>query len=302
MSKSQVPFTRWGNRDVRTWPYQVFQKYSLELERMLESHFATSKFLYTNLHNTGATWADNVQQHFRFNSPRRSGLYSDLKDFSNAFNEFVNWSNLNGLMTISSNLETYMATIISLAIESDPGVLLNCPKMIDGAIALKYKHHKKDVYEQHIINCTKGDWSSRSQAYKKLFGIIPSTIEKNIKQLEHIRNIRNNIGHSLGRDIKKSRKHGNLSCLPISKLSAEQLNKHKKLLWEIAKEIDTHLLNNHIGEYQVIHFYHENYPQLSQEQNLTLRANQLKKMIGQFGASSTGKKFCKELVLYYENL
>ncbi len=305
MSRSEVEFNRWNNREHRTWPYHIFQKYSLELERMMQSHFASTTYLYSDLKNKGASWTDDVSKHFSFDSSKKSGLYSDLKDFSNACNQYDNWSNLNALMAMSSNLETYMATVISLALESDPGTLLNSTRKIDGGKPLKYNQHKKEIYENYIISCTKGDWNSRSLSYEKIFGYLPTSIRDNISMLEKIREVRNNVGHALGRDIKESRKHGVLTLLPITKLSRQKLNTYKQLIWEITKEIDEYLLNKHIGEYQIIHFYHEQYESLKSESNLTLRANKFKKMVGKHGdknAGIPGKLFCKELVNYYEAL
>lgn len=305
MSRSEVKFDRWNNREERTWPYHIFQKYSLELEKMMQSHFTSTKYLYSDLASKGANWTDDVNTHFTFDNSKKSGLYSDLEDFSTAYNQYDNWSNLNALMAISSNLETYMATVISLALESDPGILLNSTMQIDGAKPLKYNEHRKDIYENYVISCTKGDWSSRSSSYQKIFGYLPNAIKDNIGMLDKIREVRNNVGHALGRDIKESRKHGVLTILPITKLTRERLSIYKQLIWKVTKEIDQHLLTTHIGEYQIIHFYHEQYTLLSTEKNLTIRANNFKKMVGKFGdqnAGIPGKLFCKELVNYYEAL
>lgn len=75
-----------------------------------------------------AKWEDDVTQHFEFDDAEKSELYSDLKDWSNSFNQYDNWVNLNSILVFSSNLETYMASAITLALESDPGTLFGASK------------------------------------------------------------------------------------------------------------------------------------------------------------------------------
>jgi hypothetical protein len=204
-------------------------------------------------------------------------------------------------MAMNSNLETFMASIIAMAIESDPGLLLGAPRMIDGVSLLKQGTPVPNL-DEHVEACTRGDWQSRVQAYRTRFGSVPSSITDNIGELEKLRTIRNKVGHALGRDIQEARKHGTKTILPMEKLSRERVLKYKRLTWAVAKDVDRHLLAMHIGEFQAIHFYHRLYPQLSKVANATLRANALKKELGRFKAALAGKLFSKGLVSYYEQL
>ncbi len=68
--------------------------------------------------------------------------FKNIKEWSNSFNELQNWMNLNALLAMMSNLETYMATVIPLAIESDIGVLYGVSKRIDGIELLKHGKQK----------------------------------------------------------------------------------------------------------------------------------------------------------------
>lgn len=54
--------------------------------------------------------------------------FKNIKEWSNSFNELQNWMNLNALLAMMSNLETYMATVIPLAIESDIDCSVRCFK------------------------------------------------------------------------------------------------------------------------------------------------------------------------------
>jgi hypothetical protein len=212
-----------------------------------------------------------------------------------------NWINLNAIIVSISNLETYMASVIALALESDPGLLFSTHQVIDGVSLLKSSSAKLN-FEQQIMLCTKGDWQSRASAYTSIFGKIPDIITNRISDLEKIRNIRNRAGHAFGRDIDAARKHGVKEILPMENLSRERTLRYQRLLWSVAKSIDMHLFFTHIGEYQAIRFYHDLYPTLKKDIHPSDRAIIFKKEIGKFKAIPPGKLFCKQLVAYYESL
>ena len=46
-----------------------------------------------------------------------------IKDWSNALNDFQNWINLNTLLILAANLETYIAKVTKFSLLSDLGVL-----------------------------------------------------------------------------------------------------------------------------------------------------------------------------------
>jgi hypothetical protein len=233
--------------------------------------------------------------------PAGEEAFDSLKSWSNSFNDFQNWVNLNALMALCSNLETYLSTSVSLAIQSDPGLLFQSPKSIDGAQLLKKNAAKNIAHDDLIMSITKGDWNSRLSAFKKIFGNVPTVLERQIGELEKIRQLRNKIGHAFGRDIESSRNHEVKKTLPMESLNSIQLNRHQKTIWSSAKSVDKFLLKNHIGDYQAIAFYHRLYPGLRKDVHPSERAMSLKKALGSFGDVS-GKEYCKELVTYYEAL
>ncbi len=301
MSRSNKKFSRWSSITKSTWSFQVFNKYNDELNMMLYSYTASKRSTYKSLKANGATWEDKASKHLNFDVPNGEEAFSDLKDWSCSFNSFHNWMNLNALMAINSNLETYLSTSISLALESDPGVLFNSPKSIDGVVLLKKGSTKGYFNDKIIETITKGDWSSRTTAFKRTFGVIPPEINNYISELEKIRKIRNKVGHAFGRDIRSSRNHEVKDILLMKPLRDERLKRYHKIIWESAKSIDNYLLHNHIGEFQAISFYHRMYDGLRKDLHQSMRAIELKKRLGSFGDTS-GKEFCKGLVKYYEAL
>ena len=278
-------FNRWDSHEKSTWAYQIFNQYSLELGKQTQAHKAASQRVYSTLGIEGAEWADDVGTHFQFSPAKKAALFPDLKDWSKTYNAFDNWVNLNSLVFSSSNLETFMETVIRLALESDPGIIFGSSKVIDGAVLLKHQQTYKYGFDEEVTKCTKGDWQSRISGFEKLFGNVPAKISDNIAELETIRRLRNSVAHAIGRDIEDSRTHGVKEILPIEKISRTRTNKYHTLIRHVAKTIDVQLLGNHIGEYQLVYFYHSIYPNLRPDIHPSERAIILKKEVGRIGAS-----------------
>lgn len=301
MAKSDLEFNRWKPILKSTWSFQVFNKYNDEINNFLWANKAVTKQTYVNLHNSNAKWEDLPSNHLIFDVPKGQETFKSLKEWSDTYNNFNNWTNLNALLALSSNLETYLATVINLALDSDPGVLFESSKSIDGIVLLKHNAKRNKFQEEIITSITKGDWNSRTSSFEKVFGQIPFELKNNIGNLEKIRTLRNKIGHSFGRDIEESRKHEVKDILQMEKLSDSKLKKYQYAILDSVKSIDKYLLLNHIGEFQRIAFYHRLYPTLKKELHRSERAIILKKELGKYGDTS-GKVFCKGLVNYYEEL
>lgn len=301
-----MSFNRWVSKNPSTWPFQVYNKYSTELSHMFIAHVASEKHIYQNL-GKSAKWEDPFSQHFTVPDKIHQITFTDVKGWSNSFNAFDNWTNLNCLMAISSNLETYLSKTIQLALESDLGTLYGVSKRIDGVEILKHSAIDNLDFEDKIIGCTKGEWGSRINAFVKIFGSAPKVLVDNVSSLERLRKLRNNVGHAFGREIEDTRRHDVINSPEISKMSRDKTIFYMKLIYAIAKDLDKQLLANHIGEYQIVYFYHSMKDSLSTGDPIPARERGnhiavLKKQIGRFGASSVGKNFCRELIEYYEKL
>ncbi|MBR7791252.1 hypothetical protein KDM87_01480 [Undibacterium sp. FT147W] len=300
MARSTYQFDRWKPREKSTWVFRVFKKHNIELLRMYTAFETSRRYTYSHLGKT-AQWTDQPSKHFAFVRPLGYDQFETMREWSGAYNDLENWVNLNALVAVASSLETYFATVIPLALASDVGTLYGTSRRIDGIQILKHGHANALDFEQHVIACTKGDWSSRLAAYEKLFGRAPKFFSSNIADLERIRILRNNAAHSFGRDIEASRERQQVKTLPMEALSRSSFLNLQKTTWKLAKAIDVHLHQFHIGEFQALAFYHSIFPTLRHDLHVGERAMQLKKCIGGFGAVS-GKDFCRGLAEYYEAL
>ncbi|WP_432692540.1 hypothetical protein [Morganella morganii] len=302
MTRSSVVFDRWKPRSKSSWPWRVFKKHNVELQMIYTVFDTSSKFTYEQLGKKRADLTDLPTNHFKFDRKWEAELFTDLNEWSASHKELRNWVNLNALLTISANLETYMSTIIPLALESDIGILYGVTHRIDGVEILKRGTIDKDQFKNIAASCTSGEWPKRISAYTKCFGVAPKYISNDvISALEKIRKIRNDIAHAFGRDIESSRISGQLTTKPITRLSTERLYKFQSIVWKTAKAIDAHLLHFHIGEFQALKFYHELYPTLDHSVHPNQRARILKQRIGGFGDVAAGVEFCRGLVQHYEN-
>jgi len=56
--------------------------------------------------------------------------------------------------------------------------------------------------------------------------------------------------------LERAIQHIQVDMLPIERLSEKRLQKYMESIRKISKYPDYQLLNNHIGEFELIHYYH----------------------------------------------
>lgn len=296
--KSKIEFNRWQHIQRHTWPFQLYKQYNEELSNFIWAEYASHKYVYKHLGKEVIDASEDSKKYFSF--PPHVWNLITIRDWSKAFNEGQNFLYLNCVMALNSNFETFLSAIISLAIESNPGVLLNAPKTIDGTILLKKQLLNKQIYEEKLNACLMGTWSKRKSAIKSLFGSYPKELDRYESTLEVIRKLRNRIGHAFGRDIEMTRDFSSLQKLPLERVSLQRLKKWLNVTFEVASALDSFLLDDSIGEYQAILAYHNN-KQKWTNKVFGERARELKTMYGAID-QQVGIIFCKGLIDYYDKV
>lgn len=308
---SNVGFSRWVPHMNFSMPYSAYNSYNSELRQMYRAMLSSHSYVYTSLKNDrGAKWKDAPSRYFTFDSEvkKTNAFFVDLKEWSDAYNRLENWNNLNTLVAICANFETYLVGIIKLSLESDVGVLYGMSKELDGIKAIK--SGKKFDFTTEIVSCTKGDWSSRISHMKQYFGAVPSILETNISQLDKMRRIRNDVAHSFGRNIDDAQEIHKLQRLDSKKITSKQLLKYWKLVDNCVREFDNQFFKQHVGEYQLLYFYHLNEADIVSKlkpSQLTVanKARSFRKMYGKAeknGMLTLPQRFCVELVEYYDSI
>ena len=293
-------YSRWLTTREHSWPYRIFRKCNDELMTMYMAQLSAKQFTYQQLKNSGAKWSSPAYQFLYTHNNQQL----TIKDWSDSFNKFENWSRLNQLMVLNSAFESYLAAIIKLTIESDPAILVEAPHTIDGIKNVKYEIALDNIDTKKIIeSCTKGTWSERVDNLKKLFMKLPPSFTSSISSLEEIRVLRNNIGHAFGRDIEKFQTYDLYKLPKMNTLSFGHFRRLSTVILQIAKDIDTQVMLNNIGNFQPLYYYHTIQKELEIYPTLKEKAQQLKtRLFIEANDSNYSTSLCEWVISYYDSL
>lgn len=290
---------RWKPMYQHSWGYRVFNKYDAEMNRLLVSNLYAKSYTFSHLKSDGAKWESKLNDYLP-NIAHNASI--TVEEWSNGYNEFMNWMRMSFLMSICSYFENYLTCIIKECIESDPGLVFGCPHTIDGILLKKKKIQiKKEEIIQKILSCTKGDWNSRLSGLQALFGTLPPAINDSISDLEKIRNLRNDFGHAFGRDIEKAQSYDMVDIFPMQRLNIGKFQKYRIIICKFVQQLDSFLMNNHIGNFEPLLYYHDLYDSIK-DKGKGDRMLALKKGLGGEVNTLITKDQCRAIIKYYESL
>lgn len=294
-----MKFERWKSQDDYTHAFRLFNKHHTLMNSIYWAYVPTFNFATYNYKNKVKHKCDiTTHEAFELKGGNSKRVEPDINKWNKNLKEFDNWTRLNVLVSVNSYFEIYLSSVVSLAIESDPGILYSAPKQINGIQILKYGDENQYSFFDISEKVTKGEWQQRISNYKKIFGFVPQELTKYTSELEKIRKIRNNVAHSFGRDINQSRARKTVTVIDTERISTETLQKYMGIIREVARGVDDHLLNNHIGDYEMIHFYHQVKDELSLENTI----KDLKRQINSLDTKNKGWEYIKQLKEYYDTL
>jgi hypothetical protein len=247
-----MAFDRWVSPWDRSWPFAVFKKHHTQLNELWWSHRCASGRAFSIAKSVGV--GNSVVNAFPRAVIDKGRQALPLKEWNSFYSDFDNWVRLSSAVSLCSYFEIYLGKVVTLAIRSDPSVLLRCSKAIDGVILLK-KNHVPDTKEKRI-SVTKGMWSARLASYEAMFSIAPPEFKSQISELDQLQRLRNGFGHTFGRDIDDYDEPIIFSPKPLQRLSEERLMKWMGIVEKAAQSIDKQLRVNHIGAFEVLEGYH----------------------------------------------
>lgn len=293
-------FNRWNHTQSYSWPFRVFKQYYEELNLLYWSIQGTKNYIFPSMKDKGLTWDLEPSAELRIPSTKHN--FESLRGWAKGYDTSLVWTRLNFSMSLNAILETYLSTIISLSIESDPGLLIYAPHSVDGTLFLRRQGgFPRDKYDKFVIGITKGTWSSRLSAFQDLFGVALESWRNSVSILEQLRNKRNSIGHAYGRDISKSRQFMITEKMPIEGISDKSLMAFFDAVYKVAKNTDNYLLETHIGEYQFILAYHSFFQTHHPQGSLTEKAYAFRKFFGNNYKERITRQFCTDLATLYES-
>lgn len=294
---ANIKFNRWSTPYPHSLPYRIFKESDKEVRSLVNTYERSFSYICTNLKKSGATWEAPA---FNFGLIDNNQTVTVKQWILNA-KEFGNWMRLNLLMSMCSNVETYIASVIRESIESDPGIIMGASHYIDGIKLLKSgKKVDENVIAEHIKKCTKDTWSSRLNNIEKLFGAMP-IIASNIGALEEIRKLRNTVGHAFGRNIEKAQQYFKIEIEPMGRLSVKRYNKYITILFDMVQEFDEIITRNHIGCFEIIFQYHKMYESIK-HLDKDKQIEKLKEALHEETNSGVNKDLCRGVYLYYKDL
>ena len=295
---------RWISPYNHSIPYILFSKHFTEINNVYWSYVPASSTIEKKaLEGLNDPLAD-PRGYFLIpdeDDRRLANTYSEWKDH---FRSFGNYTRLNMIMLLSSCFETYLRTIVSLAIESKPGAMLGCPDSIDGVFLLKEKNgygesqSKEYMFSNVIDDVCKGEWDKRVLCYKKYFGSFPSGVD--IRKLDELRIKRNSIGHFFARKKEEYEITYSPEVAPPIQVSASKLKEYFNLINTAVVQIDQHLHVNFIGSYDVLkYFYFHMRKNDLVNENPSILARELRKQMGRLGMQTVGKEYYSNLLDYF---
>jgi hypothetical protein len=165
-----LKFGRWDSWLGCSWAYRVFRQHHQELNE----HYWSWRPVAQHAQAASAASPPGSATTALFGSAGANDRHvpTPLSRWATCFREAENWLQLAAVMSLSSYIEVYIRAVVRAALESDPGVLIGTPRVVDG-LSLVKRRGPDYTYARNAAQCADGTWDSRIGQYKKLFGVVP---------------------------------------------------------------------------------------------------------------------------------
>jgi hypothetical protein len=245
-------FSRWESTPMGTFSHRLFIQHHGEINSLYWSHMLAAKRTLSIVGKADKRLKPTTV----FTVPRKhtKKIAPTLERWEKDFKDFNNWVRLSASVAINAYMEIYLRSISTLAIESNPGLIIGAPGAIDGVTLLKTRAGYN--YSEYAVHFTKGDWNTRIQHYERLFGEAPAALKEYAKELNELRKMRNGVGHSFGRGMDEYDTGLQTELKPMMRLSEERFGFWLRMAEEVTGSIDGHLKQKHIGQYEMLLYYH----------------------------------------------
>lgn len=292
-----MTFNRYGLFEKRTLAWRLFKRHHTHLNDIYWSY--RTSFTYTFAGTRGYDKSDATSSVFAFAKDNKR-VAPTLEEWADHYLAFDRWTRMALVVAIAGYLETFIAQIGTAALESDPSRVFGGGPKIDGSVYIK--HNSKYNLYSHAEPLTRGSWQSRASTYVRLFGSCPYDNPAVISDLERLRKLRNDAGHSFGRDI------GSMSFAPawlvqkLPRIDEAHLTGLLAVVEEVAWKIESQLAPI-VGQYEVVKIFHRWLPtSKSSGAAKRLLAKEFSVHFNALTGTPYGKNPAIELIAYYESL
>lgn len=295
---------RWRSPFAHTIAFALFKKHFTELNRVYWAHVPAANTIEKKAFEALKSDDADPKAYFLIQDKDDRRMELTYLQWKKSYREFSNYTRLSMLMLLSSCFETYLRTIISLALESKPGILIQCADAVDGWFLYRedpeYGDYKSKKYQfiDAIENVCQGEWFNRAKNYEKLFGNIPLSAS-DIAALDDLRQKRNMVGHFFGREKHKYEVPLYFNPDPVQHVSHGKLMEYFRLVFDVANNLDMHLHEHFIGSYDIIKYFYQ-HSKSYRIVDITAGdlAKELQKMIGELGFSPPGREYYQNIISY----
>lgn len=290
-----MTFKRHSLFEKRTLAGRLFKRHHTHFNDTYWAHRTALKFSYAATSKFKRT--DPTHSLFSFAHGDRR-IPSTLGRWADSYSDFDTWIHMASVIALCGYLETYIAQVATAALESDPSLILGGGPRIDGAAYLKH-NPQYDMYS-HVEGLVRGDWQARAAHFSRLFGSCP--YGACIGDLERLRKLRNDAGHSFGRDIRKMKFAENWKIESLPRIKEKDLQHHLSVAETVANGIEKQLAPI-VGQYEIIRALHSWLPNCA---NPRLSVKEIGKQfslhINELTGSPYGKQPAIALIKYYRSL
>lgn len=288
---AEAQFERWKSWSPRTWAHRRFLQHHTELNQMYWAHAVPAAAHRYFLTNYSGPWPPTNWSVFQ--SQSKSELYNDPVVYRRAYDAFLNWTRLSAVMALHSYFETFLRSVATAALESDPGLLIGAPGAADGFVLLR--RVTSYSYSDVARKISEGSWPDRLTHFRRLFGVVPPRLEARSAELDALRRMRHNVGHYFGRDLAL-KDQVRLGDGEMERVKESRLTGWLDAVYEAAQSVEDVLIR-HIGAYELLRSFHD----LKQSNAVTSESEikVFKKLVGREYGSSPAKSYVTGLVAYY---
>lgn len=275
--------------------WRLFKRYHTHFNDIFWAHKLASEHVYSRTRPFMRSDPSSVL----FTVVGKTRIPPTLGGWADSYSGFDQWTQMASVMAICGYLETYIAQISTAALESSPALILGGGVNIDGAAFLK-NNPSYDLYS-YVEPLVRGDWQSRISAYRRLFGNCP--FEASMPDLERLRKLRNDTGHSFGRDIKSMKFSASSLVQRLPKISNRDIQGYMGVAEGVANLIDLHLFPTYVGSYEAMKIFHNWLPtQINLIGKHKLLAREFSIYFNEMTMSPHGKARAIGMMRYFDSL
>jgi len=294
-----LEYSRYSSSKLRSFALRAFNERETEINQHYWSFVAVSEYAGYRARRVVKKCPDfETAKLFKSSGPNAPRIPKNVSKWLIANDSMQNWLRLSSLVSATANFEMYIGHAFRTVLLSDPFLRFGKPRTLDGITLLKQGIELP--YADVLEGLTKGDWNSREASFLRILKVMPLVVHYNKSSLEEIRNLRNSFAHGFGRELVVP-EPGAFGDSGTAKLSEVNLKKYLGVLSRVARDIDRHLMEKHIGCFDLICHFHKKSDDLGfgSASDASVARSLKEQFYAMFGITVT-EKFCRSLIDGYK--